>query len=417
MSNLASQFEKTMMADAFLEHVDQLLTVAYVLQWFKTAGSGVDWPELATVEKECLQLYERYKGEEWVCPFDVHFAPVNSFLEFLMDDLTVGMMVSALAVASASNTAKHLVGALAVARGEGWSEGRGDDEAANRGDIQEEQIEEMFTNKYLTTLLHWQKASTVVDTGLGAGVKLEKAKEKVMVSLEKRQEYKCTQGVCDNCWADNDPEGCCGQSSRSTGGKFAKKIATKAASEEAVVGGSGGAKVKSREVVESDEDDTSPALVASAKRLQTVANEEGERDVEMRETTPLAIVAEVEREASNMEVEGEEELEAVPAMAEEDKEEERAEEVEGTWTLLADFDKRAAGVEWQFQRKLEAAKEELLAARAHYTVVKQTLVTLAGYWHDCQAFLAWQEENNIGEGDWEEAEAMEVPDNDAALNA
>ncbi|KNZ74845.1 hypothetical protein J132_06067 [Termitomyces sp. J132] len=252
------------------------------------------------------------------------------------------------------------------------------------------------------------------------------------------------------------------QSLRSTGGKFAKKIATKAASEEAVVGGSGGTKVKSREVVESDEDDSnnnsnsnvplawkqaaSPALVTSAKRLRTVANEEGEGNVEMRETTPLAIVAEVEREASNMEVEGEEELEAVPAMAEENKEEERAEEVEGTWSdmplcqvgdnelewlgedlgwptpltsaaLLADFDKRAAGVEWQFQRKLEAAKEELLAARAHYTVVKQTLVTLAGYWHDCQAFLAWQEENNIGEGDWEEAEAMEVPDNDAALDA
>ncbi|KAG5321327.1 hypothetical protein C0989_000329, partial [Termitomyces sp. Mn162] len=90
MSNLASQFEKTMMAHAFLECVDQLLAVAHAslaknprlavtaifqmwLQWFKTAGSGVEWPELATVKKECRQLYKQYKGEEWVHPFDVHF--------------------------------------------------------------------------------------------------------------------------------------------------------------------------------------------------------------------------------------------------------------------------------------------------------------------------------------------------------
>ncbi|KAG5730977.1 hypothetical protein E4T56_gene3996 [Termitomyces sp. T112] len=218
MSDLASQFEKTMMAYAFLEHVDQLLTVACAslvkdpclavttifqmwLQWFKIVGSGVEWPELATVEKECCQLYKRYKGEEWVHPFDVHFAPVNPSLEFLMDDLTAGMMVSALAVASASDTAKHPVGALVVARGEGQSEGRGDNEVANRGDIQEvgpltpkavaggvarglatlprlattprskgkgkgkardkedkdieDQIEEMFTNKRLAALLCW----------------------------------------------------------------------------------------------------------------------------------------------------------------------------------------------------------------------------------------------------------------------
>ncbi|KAG5349287.1 hypothetical protein C0989_004819 [Termitomyces sp. Mn162] len=158
------------------------------------------------------------------------------------------------------------------------------------------------------------------------------------------------------------------------------------------------------------------------------------------------MVTEVEQEASNMEVKGKEELEAVPAAAEEDKEEERAEEVEGTWSdtplcqvgdnklewlgedlswlmpltsaaSLADFDERVVEVEWQFQWELEVAKEELLAAQAHYTVVKRMLATLAGYQHDCQAFLAWQEENNIGEGDWEEAEAMELPDNDAALDA
>ncbi|KAG5731781.1 hypothetical protein E4T56_gene1560 [Termitomyces sp. T112] len=515
MSNLASQFEKTMMAHAFLECVDQLLAMARAslvkdprlavtaifqtwLQWFKTAGSGVEWLELATVEKECRQLYEQYKGEEWVHPFDV---PVDPSLEFLMDNLTAGMTVSAPAVASASNTAKHPVGALVVVRGEGWSKGRGDNEAANCGDIQEvgpstpkavaggvarglvtsprlattprskgkgkgkaqeeededieDQIEEMFTNKCLVTLLHWQKALMVVDTGLGARVKLEKAKGKVMVLLEKQQEYKHMQGACDNCWADNDPEGCwyptgvqpcyrcnsmrksclhSGQSSRSTGSKFAKRIVTKAALEGVVVGGGGGAKVKSREVVESDEDDNNsdgkaPLAWKRAASPASVASEEGEGDVEMRETTPLVMIAEVEREASDMEVKGKEELKAVPATAEEDKEEDRAEEAKGTWSdmplhqvgddklewlgkdlgwptplmsvaSLVDFNERVAGVEWQFQRELEVAREELLVAQAHYT-----------------AFLAWQEENNIREGDWEEAEAREVPDDDADLDA
>ncbi|KAG5348890.1 hypothetical protein C0989_007411 [Termitomyces sp. Mn162] len=354
-----------------------------------------------------------------------------------MDNLTVGMTVSAPAVASASNTAKvcqlcedllpndqfffqYPVGALAVARREGWSKGRRGKEAANCGDIQEagpstpkavagsvasglamspqlattprskgkgkakaqdeededieEQIEETFTNKRLATLLCWQKALMVVDTGLGAGVKLEKAKGKVTVSLAKQQEYKRTQGV----------------------------------------------------------------------RLQTIASEEGERNMEMREMTPLAMVAEVEQEASNMEIKGEEELKVVPVATEEDKEEESAEE--GTWSdtplcqvgdnklewlgedlgwltllrsvaLLVDFNKRVAGVEWRFQRELEAAREELLVAQAWYTIAKQTLATLAGYWHDCQTFLAWQEENNIGEGDWEEVEAMEVPEDNADLDA
>ncbi|KAG5727091.1 hypothetical protein E4T56_gene20331 [Termitomyces sp. T112] len=298
MSNLASQFEKTMMAHAFLECVDQLLTMAHAslvkdprlvvtaifqmwLQWFKTMGSGVEWPELATVERECCQLYEQYKGEEWVCPFDVHFALVNPSLEFLMDDLIVGMMVSAPAVASASNTAKH-------------------------------------------------------------------------------------------------PQG-------------------------------------------------------------------GREECEMREMTPLATVTEVEWEASDMEVEGKEEFKATLATIEEDKEEECAEE--GTWSdtplcqignnklkwlgkdlgwpmpltsvvSLADFDERVAGVEWRFQRELEAAREELLAVQAHYTVAKQTLATLAGYQQDCQAFLAWQKENNIEEGNWEEAEdSVEVPDDDADLDS
>ncbi|KNZ80006.1 hypothetical protein J132_08006 [Termitomyces sp. J132] len=261
-----------------------------------------------------------------------------------------------------------------------------------------------------------------------------------------------------------------GRLSRSTGGKFAKKIAMKAAlvrnvrafveqqrelarqgepievkhfslnlltlQEESAVGGSGVAKVKSRELVESNKDD-------SNNNSDAIASKEEEGDVEMREMTPLAMIAEVEWEASNMEVKGEEELKVVPVATEEDKEEESAEEVKSDtplrqvgndklewlgkdlgWptplmsaALLADFDKRVAGVERQFQRELEAARKELLAAWAQYTVTKQMLVTLAGYWHDCQAFLAWQEENNVGEGDWEEMEAMEVPEDDADLNA
>ncbi|KAG5335750.1 hypothetical protein C0989_000473 [Termitomyces sp. Mn162] len=260
MSDLTSQLEKIIMACAFLSWVDHLLAVARAslakdcylavtaifqtwLQWFKTAESGVEWLELANVERECCQFYEQYKGEEWVCPFDVHFALVNPSLEFLIDDLTAGMTVSAPAVTSASNTTKHPVGALVVARREKWSKGHGGKERVNCGNITEEgpstpkavagsiarglailprlvttprgkeegkgkskaqeeddkdieeQIEERFSDKRLVTLFHWQKVLMVVDTGLGAGVVLMKAKGKVTVLLEKRQEFKCTQGA------------------------------------------------------------------------------------------------------------------------------------------------------------------------------------------------------------------------------
>ncbi|KAG5334221.1 hypothetical protein C0989_003905 [Termitomyces sp. Mn162] len=154
--------------------------------------------------------------------------------------------------------------------------------------------------------------------------------------------------------------------------------------------------------------------------------------------TPLMTVAKVEQEASNMEVEGKEEFEefeVVTVAIKEDKgEDEGAEEAKVgnnklewlgedlAWltlltlvVLLLDFDKRAAGVEWRFQRELEAAREELVAARAQFAVAKQTLVTLVGYRHDCQAFLAWKEENNIGEEDWEEENLVEVPDDNADL--
>ncbi|KAG5725016.1 hypothetical protein E4T56_gene12514 [Termitomyces sp. T112] len=423
-----------------------------------------------------------------------------------MDDLTAGMTVSAAAVASTSDTAKQLVGALAVARGEGRSKACEDDEAANRGDIQEagpstpkaaaggvarglamlprlattlrskgkgkgkaqkeedknieDHIEEMFTDKCLATLLCWQKTSMVVDTGLGAGVKLEKAKGKVTVLLEKQQEYNATTaGPIMTQRAAGTPLGSSpvitatirGKAARTADGSISKECegfcgATEGVGKEgAVVGGGGGTKVKSREVVESNKDDNnsdgnvplaqkqaaSPASVASAKQPQTVASEEGEGDVEMRETTPLATVAEAEREASNMEEERAEEAKVwqrgtwsdTPLRQVGDDELEWLGEDLGWPTplmsaaLLVDFDKRVAGVERWFQRELEVARKELLAARAHYTVTKQTLATPAGYWRDCQAFLAWQEENNVGEGDWEEAEAMEVPDDDTDLDA
>ncbi|KAG5331595.1 hypothetical protein C0989_007855 [Termitomyces sp. Mn162] len=175
--------------------------------------------------------------------------------------------------------------------------------------------------------------------------------------------------------------------------------------EEVTSGSSGGTKAKSKDnnhdndnkVPLAQEQVASPAPVASAKRPRTVANKEGEGNVEMREMTPLATVAEVEQEASDMEVEGEEEFEAAPATIEADKEEEWVEE--GTWSntplyqvgdnelewlgkdlgwptpltsvaSLADFNERVAGVEQQFQRELEAAREELLAAQAHYAVAK-----------------------------------------------
>ncbi|KAG5333509.1 hypothetical protein C0989_005607 [Termitomyces sp. Mn162] len=413
MSDLASQLEKITMAHAFLDWVDRSLTVAHAslakdpclavtaifqtwLQWFKTTGSGVEWPELATVERECCQLYEQYKGKEWVCPFNVHFALVDPSLEFLMDDLTVEMMVSAPVVASTSNTAKHPVGVLVVVRGEGWSKGRRGEEAANCGDIQEAGP---LTPKAVVGGIARGLATTLRSKGKGKGKARDEEDEDIEEQIE---EFATTAGPIMTQRAAGTPWG------------------------------------------------SSPVIVVTAqgKAARTVdglTSEEGEGDMEMRETTPLAMVAKVEQEVSNMEVKGEEEFEAAPAAIKEEEEKERAEE--GTWSdtplhqvgnnklewlgkdlgwpmllmsaaSLADFDKRVAGVEWQFQRELKAAREELLAVQACYTVAKQTLVTLVGYRRDCQAFLAWQEENNIGEGNWEEAEDLvEVPNDNADLDS
>ncbi|KNZ80698.1 hypothetical protein J132_04942 [Termitomyces sp. J132] len=106
-------------------------------------------------------------------------------------------------------------------------------------------------------------------------------------------------------------------------------------SQEAVaVGGSRVARVKSREVMESDKEDdgdngsdnnmplaqkcpASPDSVTSTKHPRTVASKEGEGNVKMRKMTPLATVAEVEWEVSDMEVKGEGKLKAVAMIIEE----------------------------------------------------------------------------------------------------
>ncbi|KNZ76554.1 hypothetical protein J132_09636 [Termitomyces sp. J132] len=353
-----------------------------------------------------------------------------------MDDLTAGMTVSASAVTSASDPAKHLVGALAVARGEGRSEGRRNEEAANRGDIQEagpstpkaatggvarglatspklattpkskgkgkgkakaqdeededieDHVEETFTDKRLVTLLRCATTAGQITTQKAAGTPRGSSLAIVATALGRAARTVALRSA--RAFVERQRE-------LARRGEPIKvkhlSLTLPTLQEEGLVGGSGGTRVKSREMVESDDNDNDNGT-----------NEEGREDAEMRETTPLATVAEVE--ASDMEIEGEEEVEAVPVATEE---EERAEEVEvvrrGTWSATP---LRPVGDD-----ELEWLGEDL----GWPTPLTRTLATLAGYQRDCQAFLAWQEENNISKEDWEEMEAMEVPDNDADLDA
>ncbi|KAG5338328.1 hypothetical protein C0989_007449, partial [Termitomyces sp. Mn162] len=122
-SDLTFQLKKHAMAQAFLNRVDHLLTIAHDslatnphldvtaifkiwLCWFETVGSEMEWAELATVDKECWQLYEKYKEEDWIQEFNKHFAPLLPLLEFLVEDLETGMVVSASAVTKTGNAAK-----------------------------------------------------------------------------------------------------------------------------------------------------------------------------------------------------------------------------------------------------------------------------------------------------------------------
>ncbi|KAG5723820.1 hypothetical protein E4T56_gene9885 [Termitomyces sp. T112] len=200
-----------------------------------------------------------------------------------------------------------------------------------------------------------------------------------------------------------------------------------------VVGGSGVAKgkqqEKSQEVVESKEDASneegisnsndnmllcqkhaaSPAWVALPKQQRMIASKEGEdgqEDMEMREKTPLATVAEVEPAASG----GEVEEEAMEVEANKESNKEPVVQQWGIWTsmplqqvgndklewlsenlalptplmlamLLRSYGKRAAEMEQRFQRELE------------------------------------REKNGVGKKDWEEGEMGDVASNNANLNA
>ncbi|KAG5730008.1 hypothetical protein E4T56_gene20167 [Termitomyces sp. T112] len=171
-----------------------------------------------------------------------------------MEDLVAGMTVSAGNIASASKLAKHPPCALMVMMGVEQSKGCESKGSINQGDIGEagpstpkggvgsiakglvtlpgvvttpkskgkekgkareeeeeefeEPIEDNFTDKHLAVLLCWQKVLMVVDMGMGAGVVLEKAKGKSTALLAKQQALVQEQGMCDNCWAENNQEGC-----------------------------------------------------------------------------------------------------------------------------------------------------------------------------------------------------------------
>ncbi|KAG5721954.1 hypothetical protein E4T56_gene18393 [Termitomyces sp. T112] len=225
-SKLASQFEKITMAHAFLNQVDCLLSVAHAL----------------LAKDPCLA------------------APVNPSLEFLLEDLMVGIMVSAPAVASASNTTKHLLGALAVAREEEQSKGHRGKHRVNHGDIREAgpltlKIAAGSIAKELATLL--RVATTLRSKEKGKGKAQEQEEEE-----EEEFEEQIEETFSNKCLATLL---CC---------------------------------------------------------------KEGEKeaeDVEMRKTTPLAMVAEVKPAASNMEVKGKEfEAGAVGMDEDEDKGKEEA---------------------------------------------------------------------------------------------
>ncbi|KAG5336750.1 hypothetical protein E4T56_gene8005 [Termitomyces sp. T112] len=124
-------------------------------------------------------------------------------------------------------------------------------------------------------------------------------------------------------------------------------------------------------------------MVASKK------GEEEQEGMEMREKTPLAMVTEVEPVVSGGEVEQEvKEAMEVEKDGEESNKEEATQQQHSTAT-----------------------------AWARFAVAKWSLVTVAGYQGNCQAFLAWQEANVIGKEDWEEGEMGEVPSNNTNLDA
>ncbi|KNZ77755.1 hypothetical protein J132_03978 [Termitomyces sp. J132] len=177
----------------------------------------------------------------------------------------------------------------------------------------------------------------------------------------------------------------------------------------------------------SNNDNNMPLASKQAASLTLVASEEvGEKgqDVEMRETTPLATVAEVEPLVSGGEVKNRQEVKE--KVVEVEKDEESKKEL-GTWSStplcqvgnneLKWYNERAAEIERQFRRELERMREELLEVWARFAVAKWSLETVAGYWGNCQVFLAWQKANKIGKEDWEERKMEDVPSSNADLNS
>ncbi|KAG5350261.1 hypothetical protein C0989_011870 [Termitomyces sp. Mn162] len=257
------------------------------LQWFKTAESGVEWPELAIVKKECCQLYKQYKGEEWIQPFDVHFALVDPSLEFLLEDLMVGMIVSALAVASASNTTKPPEVALTDSPSAAeplWSV---------EPDIREAEpsIPKIVAGGIVKGLAMLPRVVTTLRSK-GKGKSKNKAQEEEEDFEEKSKE------VVES----NDKEGSKGSDNGDD---------------------------NNDNVPLAQKQSASLASVASIEQLRTIASKEREKeveDVEMREKTPLAMIAEAELATSDMEVEGGEEFEAAAIAMEKDTEEDKGED-------------------------------------------------------------------------------------------
>ncbi|KAG5724608.1 hypothetical protein E4T56_gene3938 [Termitomyces sp. T112] len=205
-SDLSLQLEKCAMAQAFLDWVNHFLSVACVslvtnpclavttiikiwLCWFEIAGSGMEWAELVVVDKEYQQLYKQYKGEDWMKEFDKHSAPLLPSLEFLMEDLEAEM------TCVTGGIAKGLAMLPRVATTpKGKSKGKGKAREEEEKEF-EEPIKDSFTNKHLANLLCWQKALMVVNTGMGAGVVLKRAKGKLTVLPEEKQAFKECQGA------------------------------------------------------------------------------------------------------------------------------------------------------------------------------------------------------------------------------
>ncbi|KAG5734250.1 hypothetical protein E4T56_gene14615 [Termitomyces sp. T112] len=169
-----------------------------------------------------------------------------------------------------------LPGVVTILKNKGKGQGKAREEEEEEF---EEPIEDNFTDKHLAVLLCWQKVLMVVDMEMGAGVVLGKAKGKSTALLAKQQAFTQEQGMRTTKKAADTQQG--------------------------------------------------PSLAIAAtitgRTIYTAGKKETE-DVEMREKTPLATIAEVEPAVSRGEVEGKEEVEAEVIDVDEDEDEEGKDE-------------------------------------------------------------------------------------------